>query len=96
MMTKKKSRFVTFFCKTIYTIEKLLLLLRRLTAATMNYSELKKRLKAGGCYFVENKSNHEWWYSPITGRHFPIQRHTKMDIGAWLLKEITKQSGIKL
>lgn len=61
----------------------------------MNYNELKKKLKAGGCYFVENKTNHEWWYSPHTKKHFPIQRHGKMEIGNWLLKEITKESGVK-
>ena len=62
----------------------------------MNYSELKKRLLAAGCYMAKQKSNHEWWYSPLTEQHFPIQRHNKMDIGKNLLKQISKESGVKL
>ena len=57
----------------------------------MNYNELKKRLLAAGCYMAKQKSNHEWWYSPHTE-----QRHNKMDIGKNLLKQISKESGVKL
>ena len=62
----------------------------------MNYNELKRLLLAAGCYMDKQKSNHEWWYSPHTDQHFPVQRHGKMDIGKNLLKQISKESGVKL
>ena len=62
----------------------------------MNYNELKRLLLAAGCFMDKQKSNHEWWYSPHTQQHFPIQRHAKMDIGKNLIKQLTKESGVKL
>lgn len=39
------------------------------------YRNIKKRLKAGGCTFVrEGKGDHEIWYSPITKRHFTLDK----------------------
>ena len=61
----------------------------------MNYNELKKKLKKYNCYLVAEKTNHEWWYSPISKKHFPIQRHGRMEIGEKLLSKISKESGIK-
>jgi hypothetical protein len=35
--------------------------------------ELKRLLLDAGCYYVRPaKGNHEWWYSPISQRHFPV------------------------
>jgi hypothetical protein len=39
------------------------------------YRELCQTLRDGGCYFVrEGKGDHEVWFSPITGRHFTVDR----------------------
>ena len=62
----------------------------------MKYNELKKILTTAGCYFVKQKAHHEWWYSPINNQHFPIQRHGNMDIGTNLIKQLEKESGVKL
>jgi hypothetical protein len=35
--------------------------------------DLKKLLSQAGCYYVRPaKGDHEWWFSPITNRHFPV------------------------
>ena len=39
------------------------------------YRDLKNLLKDGGCTFVrEGKGDHEIWFSPITNRHFTLDR----------------------
>ncbi|HET9106194.1 MAG TPA: type II toxin-antitoxin system HicA family toxin [Steroidobacteraceae bacterium] len=44
--------------------------------------ELKRILRAAGCYFVRpGKGDHEIWFSPLSKRHFPVDskimsRHT--------------------
>lgn len=62
----------------------------------MNYNELMRKLKKHGCYFVEQKTNHEWWYSPITKKHFPLQRHGTMEVGEHILSSIKRETGVKL
>lgn len=34
----------------------------------MKYSELEKKLRKGGCYFLRNGKRHPIWESPITGK----------------------------
>ena len=41
----------------------------------MKYSVLTKKLKKGGCQFTEHGTNHDVWYSPITGKEFQVPRH---------------------
>lgn len=54
--------------------------------------DVKRVLKAGGCEFVrQGKGDHEIWFSPHTGVHFPVDqkilsRHTA--------NAIMKQAGI--
>lgn len=60
----------------------------------MKTTELVRRLKAAGCWFPEERTNHSWWWSPITNRKFQVPRHATHDIGWNLLKDIEKQSGI--
>lgn len=60
----------------------------------MKYSELKKLLKAHGCKLDHEGGNHEIWYSPITGKMFPIGRHKAEEVAAGTLKAILKQAGI--
>ncbi len=61
----------------------------------MRTIELKRKLRKAGCYFLEEGTNHEWWYSPITERRFQVPRHASEDIGKTLLNYISKQSGVK-
>lgn len=60
----------------------------------MKINELKKKLKAGGCYLAESKKRHDWWYSPLTGKHFPLPRHGSQEIPQGTLKNISELSGV--
>jgi len=40
--------------------------------------DLKRILAKAGCRFVrQGRGSHEIWYSPITDRHFPVQKTIK-------------------
>ena len=43
----------------------------------MKRSELVKILKKHGCKFIEHGGNHDKFYSPLTGKTFPVWRHAK-------------------
>ncbi|MBR0110476.1 MAG: type II toxin-antitoxin system HicA family toxin [Bacteroidales bacterium] len=62
----------------------------------MKYSELRRLLYRQGCIVIRQGSNHEIWYSPITGRRFPVGRHDAEEVYIGTLKDIIKQSGIQL
>jgi len=62
----------------------------------MKYSEVERKLKKAGCYFVSHGANHDWWYSPITNRRFQIPRHKSAEAKGKTLKSISEQSGVKL
>lgn len=34
----------------------------------MKYSELERKLKKNGCYWLEDGPKHPIWFSPITGK----------------------------
>lgn len=61
----------------------------------MKYSELKKLLRANGCTFYRDGTNHEIWYSPVTGKKFPVPRHNSQEVKVKTLNDILKQAGIK-
>ena len=72
----------------------------------MKISELLKLLKDNGCFFVRPGGNHDIYHSPITGKDFPVPRHSTADVKKGLLNStadvkkgllnrILKQSGIK-
>ena len=60
---------------------------------TVKISEVIGKLKNNGCYFAAHKTNHDFWYSPISNNYFTVPRHTK--IAKKLSLEIYKQAGIK-
>lgn len=62
----------------------------------MKTNELKRLLMASGCGPVAEKTNHEWWHSPITGANFPLPRHGAKEIPVGTLRQILKQAGVKL
>jgi hypothetical protein len=53
---------------------------------------LKKHLKKNGCYYKRpGKGDHEIWYSPISGKHFPVDSNIKSRHTA---NEVLKQAGL--
>ena len=62
----------------------------------MKYSELRRILKKQGCTVIRQGANHEIWFSPITGRKFPVARHNADEVYPKTLSDIVKQSGIVL
>ncbi|MBQ7594591.1 MAG: type II toxin-antitoxin system HicA family toxin [Synergistaceae bacterium] len=61
----------------------------------MKRSELLRILKANGCYFVREGTNHEIWHSDITGNDFPVWRHSGRDIPPGTLRKIFREAGIE-
>lgn len=54
--------------------------------------KVREILLANGCRFVRHgKGDHDIWYSPITGVHFPVDGKIKSRFTA---NAIMKQSGI--
>ena len=61
----------------------------------MKYSELEKVLKENGCYPHHEGKRHSMWYSPITGKQFPVGRHKSEDVKQGTLKSILKSAGLE-
>lgn len=61
----------------------------------MRYSELERMLKDRNCYIVRAGSRHNLWYSPITGKTFPVGRHKTQEVPPGALKSILRDSGLK-
>ncbi|QLB44396.1 type II toxin-antitoxin system HicA family toxin [Mannheimia pernigra] len=60
----------------------------------MHSRDLIKELKAHGCYLKRmGKGDHQIWYSPITGKTFPVP-HPKEDLAIGTLKSIKKSAGL--
>ncbi|MDR2742422.1 MAG: type II toxin-antitoxin system HicA family toxin [Treponema sp.] len=54
--------------------------------------KVRQILKAHGCYFVRHgKGDHDIWYSPITGKNFPVDGKIRIRHAA---NGIMKQAGI--
>ncbi len=62
----------------------------------MKIRELERKLRMAGCWFVVHGKRHDQWYSPITDLMFPIPRHATKEVPDGTLREIRKQSGVKL
>ena len=61
----------------------------------MTFGELKRLLRKNGCEVIREGKNHEIWYSRITGKQFPIGRHTKEEVPKGTLKSIREAAGLK-
>lgn len=60
----------------------------------MTSSDLIKELKANGCYLKRmGKGDHQIWYSPKTGKTFPVP-HPKKELAIGTLKSIQKSAGL--
>ena len=46
----------------------------------MKTSEAIRKLRKVGCYFLEDGTNHAWWYSPTTKLKFQVPRHQSQEL----------------
>lgn len=61
----------------------------------MKVSEMVKLIKEIGCYKIKEGTNHERWFSPITGEEFSIPRHYAKELKNKTEHSIRKQAGLK-
>lgn len=61
----------------------------------MKYSELERMLRKAGCTVSREGRGHSIWYSPITGKYFPVGRHSQQEVPAGTLKSIKKDAGLE-
>ena len=61
----------------------------------MRYSELEKLLTKSGCYILKEGASHRIWYSPTTGKKFPVGRHKTEKVPTGTLKSIKRAAGIE-
>lgn len=61
----------------------------------MTFGELKRKLKKLGCYKLREGTRHEMWFSPITGKQFPIGRHDTQEVASGTLNSIKRDSGLE-
>lgn len=60
----------------------------------MKVSELRRQLERAGCYIKRNGGNHDWYFSPITNKSFPVSRHLSEELPKGTERSIKKQAGI--
>lgn len=62
----------------------------------MKYSEVEKKLKAAGCYWLEDGKRHPLWYSPTTNKKVALSYHRGQEVKNGTLKSISRDMGVKL
>ncbi|MBW6536028.1 MAG: type II toxin-antitoxin system HicA family toxin [Mariniphaga sp.] len=62
----------------------------------MKYSEIEKKLKKAGCYWVRDGKKHPIWFSPITRLEFQLSHHKSQEAKFGTMKSISKDSGVNL
>lgn len=61
----------------------------------MKYSELEKMLRKAGCTVLREGHEHRIWYSPATGKKFPVGRHRTQEVPTGTLKKIKESAGLE-
>ena len=61
----------------------------------MKVSELKRLLRKNKCKHDGEYEGHERWYSPITGKYFPVPRHDSKELATGTTNRILKDAGLK-
>ena len=61
----------------------------------MTFGELKRKLKKFGFYKLREGARHEMWFSPITGKQFPVGRHDTQEVASGTLNSIKRDSGLE-
>lgn len=60
----------------------------------MKTSELLRLFKKNKIKFVEHGKRHDLYYSPVTGKTFPVPRH-KLEIATGTLDSMMRDAGLK-
>ena len=60
----------------------------------MKYSELLRLFSKSGIKLVAHAKRHDLYYSPLTGKTFPVPRHAS-EIADGTLKSIKKDAGLE-
>lgn len=60
----------------------------------MKQSELLKLFSKNDIKLVQHGKRHDLYYSPITGKTFPVPRHAK-EIATGTLKSIKRDAGLE-
>lgn len=60
----------------------------------MKQSELLKLLNKNGIKLLQHGKRHDIYYSPITGKMFPVPRHAK-EIATGTLMSIKRDAGLE-
>ncbi|MCI8601556.1 MAG: type II toxin-antitoxin system HicA family toxin [Oscillospiraceae bacterium] len=60
----------------------------------MKLSELLKLFSKNNIKFLQHGKRHDIYYSPITGKKFPVPRHAK-EIAEGTLKSIKRDAGLE-
>ena len=92
---KKNTHFIRIplDIRVIYVYNELVKIKER--GKSMKVSELKRLLLKNHCKCIGQYNGHEKWYSPITGKTFPIPRHDAKEIPTGTLNKILKDAGLK-
>lgn len=61
----------------------------------MRYSELEKELRKIKCEIKRTGHKHNIWYSPVTGKSFPVSHHKTEEVPIGTLKSIKEAAGLK-
>lgn len=61
----------------------------------MKYSELEAELTAAGCRVVRKGGNHLIWFSPITGKKFPLGHHGAKEVPPSTARSVRRLAGLK-
>ena len=61
----------------------------------MKFAELIKKLEKSGCILQRRGANHDIYYSPASGKIFPVGRHHGKEVPNGTLKQILKEAGLK-
>lgn len=60
----------------------------------MRHGELMRIFRQNGITLVQHGKRHDIYYSPITGRRFPVPRHAK-EIATGTMKSILRDAGLE-
>lgn len=52
-------------------------------------------MKKAGCKFLEHRGEHDYWYSPITGKEIQVPRHPSKEIPIGTANKIKRDAGLK-
>lgn len=61
----------------------------------MKVSEIVRMIRKIGCRKIREGTNHEVWFSPVTGKSFIIPRHYSQELAKGTENNIRKDAGLK-